>query len=78
MTTTAPVQRALEEVLRNTVLPGCKPRIAQRWAGIMGFSADRQPAARCLSERIVLGFGCNGMGVALSAEVAAQTARLLA
>jgi hypothetical protein len=43
----------------------------------MGFAADKQPMVRRLSDRIVLGFGCNGMGVALSADVAAETAALL-
>lgn len=71
------VQQALERLLRDAILPGRAVRIEQRWAGIMGFSADRQPIVRRVSERIALGFGCNGMGVALSAEVAARTARLL-
>jgi len=52
-------------------------QIAHRWSGIMGFSVDKQPIVRLLSERIALGFGCNGMGVALGADIAAQTAQLL-
>ncbi len=71
------VQQALEHLLRDTIVPGRQVRIAQRWAGIMGFSVNKQPLVRRLSERVVLGFGCNGMGVALGAEIAAQTAALL-
>ncbi|HYD59561.1 MAG TPA: FAD-dependent oxidoreductase [Noviherbaspirillum sp.] len=71
------VQHALEALLHATVLPGRMVRIAQRWAGIMGFSADKQPIVRRVSERVVLGFCCNGMGVALGPEVATQTAQLL-
>lgn len=71
------VQHALETLLHDTILPGRNVRVAQRWAGIMGFTADKQPIARRVSERVALGFCCNGMGVALGAEVAAQTAQLL-
>lgn len=74
---TVPIQTALERLLRDTILPGRNPRIEQRWAGIMGFTANKQPIVRRVSDRIALGFGCNGMGVALGAEIAAQTADLL-
>lgn len=78
MVLTDGIQRALERLLQEVVLPGRRPRIEQRWAGIMGFSRDKKPQVRLLSERVALGFGCNGMGVALGADVAAQTAELLA
>ena len=71
------VQKALEQLLHDVILPGRKVPVAQRWAGVMGFTADKQPRVRRVSERIVLGFGCNGMGVALSADVAERTAQLL-
>lgn len=74
---TGTIQAALEHLLHQTILPGREARIEHRWAGIMGFTADKQPIARRVSERIALGFGCNGMGVALGAEIAAQTAHLL-
>ena len=77
LTLTDTVQQALESLLHDTILPDRKPRIAQRWAGIMGFTADKQPMVRRMSQRIVLGFGCNGMGVALGADIAERTARLL-
>lgn len=71
------VQQALEALLHDTILPGRKVRIAQRWAGIMGFTADKQPVVRRVSQRVALGFGCNGMGVALGADIAQRTAQLL-
>jgi hypothetical protein len=43
----------------------------------MGFAEDKQPIVRLVSDRVALGFGCNGMGVALGAEIAAETAELL-
>lgn len=74
---TQPVQEALENLLHDVILPGRQVRIARRWAGIMGFTADKQPMVRRLSSRMVLGFGCNGMGVALAADIAEHTAALL-
>lgn len=71
------VQGALENVLQSIILPGRHPRIEQRWSGIMGFTADKQPIVRHVSERIALGFGCNGMGVALGADIAERMAELL-
>jgi len=77
MALTDHIQGALEALLRETILPEREVQIAHRWSGIMGFSVDKQPIVRLLSERIALGFGCNGMGVALGADIAAQTAQLL-
>jgi glycine/D-amino acid oxidase-like deaminating enzyme len=77
MVLTEAIQSALERLLHDTILPGRTPRIEYRWAGVMGFAADRQPMVRRVSDRIVLGFGCNGMGIALSAEIAAETAAIL-
>lgn len=74
---TTAIQSALEQLLRDTILPGRSACITHRWAGIMGFSPGRQPIVRRMSARIVLGFGCNGMGVALGADIAAETAALL-
>lgn len=77
MALTGRIQAALETLLRETILPGREVPIEHRWSGIMGFSGDKQPIVRLLSARIALGFGCNGMGVALGADIAAQTAQLL-
>ncbi|HVL74641.1 MAG TPA: FAD-dependent oxidoreductase [Noviherbaspirillum sp.] len=73
----AVIQQAQERLLRETILPGSKVAIEHRWSGIMGFSADKQPIVRAVSPRVAIGFGCNGMGVALGADIAARTAALL-
>lgn len=72
------IQRAQDEVLARVLLPGRAPRVEHRWAGIMGFTADKRPVVRRASPRVLVGFGCNGMGVALGAEVAARAALLVA
>lgn len=71
------IQQRLEQLLYDTVLPASKPAIAMRWAGIMGFSDNKQALVRAYTSRVTIGFGCNGMGVALGAEVAARTAALM-
>jgi glycine/D-amino acid oxidase-like deaminating enzyme len=71
------IQAALEALLRETILPGRQFEIEHRWAGIMGFTAQGMPSVRMASDRVAIGFGCNGMGVALSADIAAETAALL-
>lgn len=77
MALTDTIQSALERLLIDTIVPGREVRIEHRWSGVMGFAADKQPIVRMLSGRVTLGFGCNGMGVALGADIAAQTAELL-
>lgn len=78
MALTPTIQDALLDLLRHVVLPDRDVGIEYRWAGIMGFSADRMPQVRMLAPCVALGFGCNGMGVALGAEVAAEVAALIA
>jgi glycine/D-amino acid oxidase-like deaminating enzyme len=77
MELTERIQSALLTLLQETILPHHPVQIEHRWAGIMGFTKDALPVVRKTSERVILGFGCNGMGVALSAEIAADAARLL-
>lgn len=77
MTVTDGIQTALEDLLRKVIVPGGETRIEHRWAGVMGFTADKMPVVRAISDRIALGFGCNGMGVALGADIATRTAQLL-
>jgi len=77
MALSAPIQQALETLLKDTILPGREFSIEHRWAGIMGFTKRGLPEVKMAGERIALGFGCNGMGVALSADIAAETATLL-
>lgn len=72
------IQQALDTMLRETILPGRDFAIEHRWAGVMGFTERGLPEVKMVGERIALGFGCNGMGVALSADIAAETAALLA
>ncbi|MBC7513309.1 MAG: FAD-binding oxidoreductase [Herminiimonas sp.] len=72
------IQEALQMLLEKVILPGRRVGVAQRWSGLMGFTVDKQPVVQKLSAHVAVGFGCNGMGVALGADIAQRTAALLA
>lgn len=71
------VQHSLEQYLCNIILPKNNFRINSRWSGIMGFSPNKSPIVKYYSPRIAVGFGCNGMGVALGSIIGKKTADLL-
>lgn len=74
---TAPIQQALEELLRGTILPGQKVRVVRRWSGIMGFRTHgKNPLVERRSERVLIAAGLSGMGVAIGVRVARHAARL--
>ncbi|OJX60737.1 MAG: hypothetical protein BGO89_03970 [Candidatus Kapaibacterium thiocyanatum] len=77
MDVTPVVQEQLERLLDRTILPGRDYVIERRWAGTMGFSADKRPHVEHVHPRIVVAFGCNGMGVALGSTVGEEAARLV-
>lgn len=54
-------------------------KIDYSWAGIMGFSEDHMPKIEELPDQpcVVIGFGCNGMGVARGCHTGQKTAGLL-
>jgi glycine/D-amino acid oxidase-like deaminating enzyme len=51
--------------------------VQTRWCGIMGMAPDRLPRVQHVGERTVVGFGCNGMGMALAPRIGAQVATLV-
>ena len=70
------IQDTLEQLLTSVILPDTPFNIEQRWAGIMGFSTTKMPVVTRPTERITVGFGCNGMGVALGSEIGSTAAAL--
>lgn len=53
--------------------------IEYSWSGIMGFSPNKKPIVEVVPNRnnVIIGFGCNGMGVALGAGIGKQVSELL-
>jgi glycine/D-amino acid oxidase-like deaminating enzyme len=71
------IQIALEEKLRDIIIPDTHFLIEQRWSGIMAFGASKQPIVQAFGKRVFGGFRMGGMGVALGSETAAKLAELV-
>ena len=71
------IQIDLEQKLADIILPGTQFQVAQRWAGIMAFGANKYPIVKAFSPRVFGAFRMGGMGVALGSETAAQLVELI-
>lgn len=67
----------LKQLLKEVIIPDTDFEIEQNWQGIMGFSPTKQPIVKPVADNIIVGFGCNGMGVALGSHTGQQVAQLL-
>jgi glycine/D-amino acid oxidase-like deaminating enzyme len=72
------IQIDLEQKLADIILPGTHFQVAQRWAGIMAFGANKYPIAQAFSDRVFGAFRMGGMGVALGSETGWQLAEIIA
>ncbi len=71
------IQIDLEQKLADVILPSIQFQVAQRWAGIMAFGANKYPIVKAFSPRVFGAFRMGGMGVALGSETAAQLVELI-
>ena len=76
---TSDIVAPLKKMLNTIIIPDKNPKIDFAWAGVMGFSRDHRPIIKKLPnlENVVVGFGCNGMGVARGYDTGKKTAKLL-
>lgn len=63
---TTPIQQQLENFLTKVILPGQKPKITYRWAGIMGMGSEKFPIVKQLTDKTFCAVRLSGMGVALA------------
>ncbi len=77
--TTPQIMGPLKKILSTIILPGENPQIERTWSGIMGFSEDRLPHIEEVPglANVVVGFGCNGMGIARGYRTGEKTAAIL-
>lgn len=73
---TAEIQDALEEKLRDVVLPDTAFEVDMRWGGTMAFGKDKSPVIKSFSKRVYGAFRMGGMGVAIGSEAGRQLAEL--
>ena len=71
------VQKRLEELLKETILPGIPFEIDQRWSGIMGVGGQKKPIVKQVSEHVFCGVRLGGMGVAIGSLVGKELADLI-
>jgi gamma-glutamylputrescine oxidase len=66
METTGPIQEALENFLKKTIIPGIDFTITDRWSGIMAMGSEKMPIVREVENRVFCAVRMSGMGVALT------------
>jgi glycine/D-amino acid oxidase-like deaminating enzyme len=73
----APIQVALESLLKDVILPGKSFKIAHRWSGIMGLGSKKYPVVKQLSANVYCGVRLGGMGIAIGTLVGKELANLV-
>lgn len=71
------IQRRLEQLLKDVILPGTPFEIERRWSGIMGLGAVKKPIVEALSSNVFCGVRLGGMGVAIGSLVGEELADLV-
>ncbi|MBZ9628346.1 FAD-binding oxidoreductase [Psychroflexus sp. CAK1W] len=77
LATTARIQNALEELLKNVILPDQDIEIDQRWSGILGVGEQKKPIIKPISDRVFCAVRLGGMGVAIGSSVGKELADLI-
>ncbi|NJO02237.1 MAG: FAD-binding oxidoreductase, partial [Bacteroidia bacterium] len=75
--TTERILLDLQHKLTNLILPNQAFVIDHSWAGIMAFTPNKQVILRKASDRLVVGVGLNGMGIALGSTLGDEIVQLL-
>lgn len=71
------IQKKLEQLLKEVILPGRDFKIEHRWSGIMGMGNQKNPIVKQLSENVYCGVRLGGMGVAIGSLVGTELADLV-
>jgi len=70
------VQRKLEGLLKNTILPNTAFEIEHRWSGIMGVGNQKKAIVKKISKNVACGIRLGGMGIAIGSIVGKELAEL--
>ena len=71
------VQKRLESLLQNTIIPGLDFEIDRRWSGIMGVGNQKKPIVKQISQNVYCGVRLGGMGVAIGSHIGKELADLI-
>lgn len=73
----AKIQKRLDKLLSEMILPSQKVEVEHRWSGIMGVGQMKQPIIKWHSKNILLAVRMGGMGVAIGSWVGEEAANQL-
>lgn len=71
------VQEAIEDLVKDVIIPEQKYTVDMRWSGIMAFGNTKQPIIQKYNENTYLGVRLGGMGVAIGSYLGEQLAALI-
>jgi gamma-glutamylputrescine oxidase len=75
MITTPLIQSALEQFLKEVILPNQPYSIEQRWSGIMGIGGEKSPIIKEIKKNVYCAVRMSGIGVAIAPVVGESVAR---
>lgn len=77
--TTHEILTPLNNILSSIILKNTPYELDFAWSGVMGFTKNHKPLIKTLPSlsNVVIGFGCNGMGIARGVDTGSKTAELL-
>jgi glycine/D-amino acid oxidase-like deaminating enzyme len=71
------IQKRLEQLLKEVILPTTDFTIEHRWSGIMGLGNSKNPIVKQISENVYCGVRLGGMGVAIGSLVGKELGELI-
>ncbi len=71
------IQKRLEKLLREVILPDTPFEIDRRWSGIMGVGDRKRPIVKQISDNVFCGVRLGGMGIAIGSLVGKDLADLV-
>jgi glycine/D-amino acid oxidase-like deaminating enzyme len=71
------IQKKLEDILKETILPNVSFEIEHRWSGIMGVGNQKKAIIKQVSNNVFCGVRLGGMGIAIGSLVGKELAELL-
>ncbi len=71
------IQKRLEQLLHEVILPNTPFTIAHRWSGIMGMGNHKKPIVEQLSNHTYCGVRLGGMGIAIGSLIGKELADLV-
>lgn len=74
--TTPLIQKRLEDLLEQVILPGIAFTVDQRWSGIMGVGPQKKPIVKRIAPDVYCGVRMGGMGVAIGSLVGEELGQL--